>query len=72
MTQKFFVAFCDADFDSCNADKLMQDRLNALKQQLQHHIDAKAIHCWDTIFLHLVKSKIVNGHLSVDVVPLIV
>ena len=39
MAQEFHAAFCDADLDPYKADKVIRDRLDVLKQQLQHQIN---------------------------------
>ena len=39
MAQEFHAAFCDADLDPYKADTVIKDRLNILKQQLQHQIN---------------------------------
>ena len=41
MAQEFHAAFCNADLDLHKADKIIVDRLNVLKQQLQHQINDK-------------------------------
>ena len=39
MAQEFHAAFCDADLDPYKSDKVIRDRLDILKQQLQHQIN---------------------------------
>ena len=41
MVQKFHSAYSDADFDLFSGDEVILDRLNVLKQQLQHKINDK-------------------------------
>ena len=39
MSQEFHATFCDADLDHCKSDELIDDRIHALKQQLQHQMN---------------------------------
>ena len=39
--QEFHSAVCDVDMDQSNANKVIQDRLDVLKQQLQHQMHDK-------------------------------
>ena len=41
MAKEFHAAFCDADLDPYKSDKVIKERLNILKQQLQHQINDK-------------------------------
>ena len=39
VAQEFHAAFCDADLDFYKSDEVTRNRLDALKQQLQHQIN---------------------------------
>ena len=41
MAQEFYEAFCDADLDPYKSDKVIKDRLDLYKQQLQHQTNKK-------------------------------
>ena len=41
MAQEFHAAFCNADLESYNAHKIIKDRSNRLKQQVQHQVNVK-------------------------------
>ena len=77
MPQDFHAAFCDPDLDPYKSDKVIRDRLNMLKQQLQHQMSdecqfVSTCPCWDIIFHPHVKLRIVHGDNCVDVVHLII
>ena len=66
-----FVLPCAAGLDAYNADKIIKDHLNALKQQLKKPIIDKHQFKRFITYTFPPKIKIFHGHIFVDVISII-